>query len=194
MGERSTVLDELDQAVVGPVEVFEYEDHGAALGDPLEEGPDGGVQLGAVAGGHRIETEEPGETRLDPAPLLGVGDVFGDGGAEPYPCLFLVLELADPGSLADHLAQGAEGDAVGVGGRAALVPVDALHDAVDVLLELPGESRLADAGVADDRHQPGPLLFAGHGSLQQTKLVLASDERRLYAVGAAPPSPRRLDA
>ena len=49
--------------------------------------------------------------------------------------------------------------------RAALVPVDGLHEAVDVLEELPGEAALADAALAGDRDEPHAAISrASRGS------------------------------
>ena len=56
------------------------------------------------------------------------------------------LVLADPGAHAHHLGERPVGDALAVGEAAAAVPPDLLDQAVHVLLELPGEARLADAG------------------------------------------------
>ena len=63
--------------------------------------------------------------------------------------------------------------------RAALVPVDRLEDAVDVLQELPGEAALADAGLAGDGQRGAPAL-ARRGMeevLEQAQLVVAAHER-----------------
>ena len=65
-----------------------------------------------------------------------------------------VVALGQAGPAADHLAQRPESDPFAIGRAAAAVPVDRLDHAVDVLLELPGEAALADAGRARDRHEP----------------------------------------
>ena len=67
---------------------------------------------------------------------------------------------AQAGPPADHLAERPEGDALAVGRRAAAVPVDVLDEAVDVLLELPGEAALADAAGPGDRDEPRAPLAA----------------------------------
>src|SRR5438034_494288 len=61
----------------------------------------------------------------------------------------LVRSLADAGARPHHLDQRPVADPLAVGRGAALVPPDGFHDAVEVLLELPREPRLADAGLAD---------------------------------------------
>ena len=99
----------------------------------------------------------------------------------------LVVVLGQAERRADHLAQRPERDALAVGRRAAAVPVDVLDDAVDVLLELPGQPALADAARPGDRHQPRPPLAAVAWSsvLEQAQLLVAPDERRLEGVRAA---------
>ena len=70
---------------------------------------------------------------------------------------------ARPAAPPDHLAEGPERDALAVRGRAAPVPPDRLADAVDVLLELPGQAALADAARPGDRDEAGPPVAAGRG-------------------------------
>ncbi len=66
------------------------------------------------------------------------------------------LVLHDAGAHAHHLGERPVGDTLAVGEAPAAVPPDLLGQAVDVLEELPGQPRLADAGEADDREQPRP--------------------------------------
>ena len=65
-----------------------------------------------------------------------------------------------PGA-AHHLAERPERDPVAIGRGAALVPIDELDHPVDVLQELPGQARLADAGLADDAHEPHAAFASG---------------------------------
>ncbi len=67
------------------------------------------------------------------------------------------------------------------------MPANLVHEPVEVLLELPGDTRLADPGDPDDRDQPRLPLFRRcvEEILDQAQLSLAADERRLEA--AAPP-------
>ena len=71
------------------------------------------------------------------------------------------------------------------------VPPDRLDDPVDVLQELPAEPALADAGGAHDADQADPPLAAGgvEELLQEPKLDVAADERRLERVGTTAPTP-----
>ncbi len=66
------------------------------------------------------------------------------------------------------------------------MPEDVRGDAVDVLLELPGEAALADAAGAGDGEEPGAAVTPdrGQGVLDQTELVLAPDEGWLGQVRA----------
>ena len=117
-----------------------------------------------------------------------LGDLPARGG--------LVVRVGQLGAAADHLADRPEGDALAVGGRAALVPPDPLGDAVEVLLELPGEAALAHAAAAEDRDVPdAPLAARGvEEVLEQPELHVAADERRLEALGPAPPAALGDDA
>ena len=97
---------------------------------------------------------------LHPAALRLVGDPFVERGGQLRARGRRLVRLGDAGTAADHLRQRPEADSLAVRRRPALVPVDDLGDAVDVLLELPDQPALADAALADDRHQPRPPLGA----------------------------------
>ena len=92
------------------------------------------------------EAEQVRQPRLDPGPLLGVGHVPLDRrrGASRRRGRGLFV-LGDARAHAHHLGERPERDAVAVGEAAATVPADVVGEAVDVLLELPREPRLADA-------------------------------------------------
>ena len=76
------VLEEVEQAGVRPLHVLEDEDRRRLLREPLEEDPPGGEEVLLVPGRALLEPEQVGETRLDPAPLLRVGDVQLDRRAQ----------------------------------------------------------------------------------------------------------------
>ena len=178
------VVDEVEQARVGPVEVLEDEDDRAVVGDALEERPPRREQLLASAGGRIADAEQGEERRLDPAGSSSSGTKRSTVARDLRAGGRLVVGLEQAGPRADHLAERPERDALAVGRRAALVPVDGLDDAVDVLQELPGEAALADAGRPGDRHEPRAALAGGRVEqvLEQPQLVVAADERRLEAV------------
>ena len=56
------------------------------------------------------------------------------------------------------------------------MPEHLAGETVDVLEELPGEPRLADAGDAGDEHEPGRVPLGGgvEELLDEAKLVVAS--------------------
>ena len=70
--------------------------------------------------------------------------------------LVLWLVLGDPAAPPHHVRERPVGHAFAVGETAAAVPVDRLDDPVEVLVELPREPRLADAGDAGHRDQLRP--------------------------------------
>ena len=71
-----------------------------------------------------------------------------------------------------------------------MVPIDRVDDAVDVLLELPRKTALADAALADDRHEPRLLLALSRMEkvLEQPQLLVAAGERRLERLASAGPA------
>ena len=126
---------------------------GALLGEALEEEPPRGEEVLAVGRGPLREPEQVGEARLEPAPLLGVGDVLLDRRAELRERRLGRLLLEDPRAHPHHLRERPVGDALAVGETAAAVPPEVVGEPVHVLLELPGEARLADPGDPDDRDE-----------------------------------------
>ena len=89
------------------------------------------------------------EPRLDPLPLFVVGNELGERGCELLARGVCVLAFGDVEPFARHLRERPVRDAVAVGEAAAAVPVGELGEAVEILEELPRESRLADAGDAE---------------------------------------------
>ena len=67
------------------------------------------------------------------------------------------------------------------------MPIEHLHETVDPLEQLPGETRLADAGDPGDREEPRLPFGAGRADelLDRAELLLATDERRLDRLAAA---------
>ena len=68
---------------------------------------------------------------------------------------------AIPARRPDHLGERPEGEALAVRGRSSVVPGDLLDDAVDVLLELPGDPALADARPGRRSTPAGPSAPRG---------------------------------
>ena len=196
------MIDEIEEAGVGIMEVLEDQHDRGARRQALEERPPGCEEL-LRAARRGLDAEQGEQGRLD-HPLLGrVRHVLGDRCLDLRPGDRLVVGLEQPGPPADDLAEGPEADPVAVGGGAAVVEPDLLDQAVEVLEELPGEPGLADPGRADHRHEAGPLLAARgvEQILEEAQLVLATDERRLERLGPVPPAtlgddrgrPPRLD-
>ena len=186
-GPGQQVLHEVEQALVGPVQIDEDEHRRRLRRDPLEQGAPGGEQLLAAVARQLGQAQQAGQPRLDEAALLGVVQELLQHGGQLRPGGGSILSLGDLRPQPHHLGQRPVADPLPVGRRAALVPVRRLDHAVQVLLELPGEPGLADAGLPDDRHQPRLALSAGgvEQVLQLLQLVLAAHERRLQRAGPA---------
>jgi hypothetical protein len=90
------VLDEVEEAGVGPLEVLEEEHGRAPFGDPLEEDPPGGEEDVPAAGGSGLEPQQREERGLHPAPVLVGRDVLGDGAPDPLARRRLVVVLGEP--------------------------------------------------------------------------------------------------
>ena len=111
------LVDEVEQAVVRPVEILEDEDERPLLGERLEEAPPGRERLGRViaAGlGARSEARERAEVAFHPAGLPDLVEDVLDGRAKLGFGRLGVVALQDPGLRLGHLAQRPEGDAVAV--------------------------------------------------------------------------------
>ena len=178
------VLDEVEQRVVGPLHVLERHDHRVRVGQALEEEPPGREEVVALVADAFLEAEQVREPRLDEAAVRLVGERLRDDllqlGARRRG-LFL---LEDAGAHAHHVRERPVRDALAVGEAAAAVPVRQLCDSVEVLVELPGETRLADAGDARDGDQvraPAALAVVEE-VLDQPQLAVPADERRLEAL------------
>ena len=168
-------LDEREQRVVRPVQIFEEQDEGPIGGDGLDEPLPGARRLLAIG------LATPGEAHKRPQavlqPLRVVGS--GDGHAELRGGFGGRVRLEDPGVGLDDLAERPEGDAVAVREAAALAPVHELGAVVHPGPELREQARLADARLTGDRDELD-LRLADHaleGVLQQAQLAAAADER-----------------
>ncbi len=76
------LVEEVEQALVGPVDVLDDDDERALLGETLEEATPGGECLvAAIASELRLagEAEEREEMRLDPRLVAGAGERVLDG-------------------------------------------------------------------------------------------------------------------
>lgn len=144
------VLEEVEQAGVGPLHVLEDEHGRRALGEALEQDPPGREEVLVVARRAFLEAEQVSEPRRHPSALLGVVDVLLDRRMQLRQGGGRLLVLDDLATHPDHLRQRPVGDALPVGKAASAMPERVVREAVDVLLELPGEARLPDAGDPRD--------------------------------------------
>ena len=180
------VLDEVEERAVCPVDVLEDENDRKRLGHALEEEPPGGEEVFLVGRAALLETEKMREARLHEAPLVRIGDVGIDGGAELRRRGDGVLVLEDPRAQAHHLRERPERDSLTVGEAAAAVPPGVRRQPVEVLLELPREAGLADAADAHHRDEMRSALLGGgvEELLDETQIAVAADERGLEGGGS----------
>ena len=190
------VLHELHQAGVRPVHVLEHEHDRPTLGKPLEEEPPGGVQILARGLPAQAEPQQLLEIRLDPLAFFRVGEVCRDHGPQLLHRRFVRLVLGDSGPHPHHLGERPERNAVAVRETAPAVPVDARHEPVHVLLELPRQPGLPDARDTEDRDERCPtVVCAGvEQILQHPELSLTPDEGRLEAAGSSAAAARGYHA
>ena len=179
------VRDERQHPGVGPVDVLEGHDDRVLVREPLEEQPPTREELLAAQAGLR-DPEQRAEARGEERALLRVGDPALQALRELARRLLGGLVVGDAEAVADHLAQRPVGDAVAIGQTAPVVPEDVVVQAVEVLLELPQQARLADArGAGDDHEAHGAAIHAAvEELLDESQLGVAAHERRLQPVAA----------
>jgi hypothetical protein len=184
-GPLQQVLEEVEQARVRPLHVLEDEHRRRLLGEPLEQDPPGREKVLLIAGHALLHTEQVREPRLDPGALLGIGNVLFDRGLQLGPRRSRFLIVDDLAAHTHHLGECPVGHALAVGETAAAVPPDVSGQAVDVLLELPGEAGLADASDPDHGDEVCLLLLRAcvKELLDQAELALPADEGGLEALG-----------
>ena len=140
------MVDEVEEIVVGPVQVFEHE-HERPLGrEVLEEAAPGRERLVAgVAACLRPagEPDERAQVRLDPGSSAGDRTQLRLG-------VGLAVAFEDAGLRLDHLAERPERDALSVGEAAPVAPVDQLGMPLDRMEELEHQPALPDPGHADE--------------------------------------------
>ncbi len=175
------VLDEVEQAGVRPLHILERQDDRRRVRQPLEEQPPGGEQILPVAGRRVLEPEQVGQARLDEGPLLRIEQMLGQRRRQLLARRARLLVLGDPAAHPDHVGERPVGDTLPVGQTAAPVPPDLLDDPVEVLVELPDQSRLADPGDPRHRDQLRPAVLGAvvEEVLDPFQLAVAPDERRL---------------
>ena len=118
------LVDEVEQRVVGPVQILEHEHQRPPLGQRLEEAAPGGERLSALRSprSSSAETDERPQMALEPLRLGRVDPRLADGAAELLLGLLGGSRLEDARLRLDDLGQRPERHAVAVGKRAALAP------------------------------------------------------------------------
>ena len=189
------MLDEVEQRRVGPLHVLEGQHRRIDVGQPLEEHPPGREQVFALEPGAALHPQQMRDPRLDERALVGVLEVRVQHVGELCERRVGRIVLADPAPHPHHVGQRPVGHALAVGRTPAPVPVDHLGEAVEVLVELPHQPRLADPGDAGDRHEMGAALVGAgvEQVLDLAQLALAADERRLQALRLERPARARDD-
>ena len=109
------VVHEIDEPGVREMEVLEHEDNRRGGGQPFEEGPPRREQL-LRPRGRGLDSQERKEGGLDPAALVGVGDVRRERFGDLRPRGRLVVRLEQAAAHADHLPERPERDPVPVCG------------------------------------------------------------------------------
>lgn len=148
------MLQELQQRLVGPVQVLDDEDERITRRDGLQETSPGGEILLLTGGLHLLfQPDQRGEPLHHPRLVLGRHRGVGDGLCQPQPGLAgrVVIEQADVGL--HHLTQRPERQPLPVGQAPALPPRHQLRQRVHPGAELRDQPGLADPRLAADRHQ-----------------------------------------
>jgi hypothetical protein len=175
------VLDEVEQAFVSPLEILEDEDDGVRVRHALEEEPPCREELLALALLRRPPAEELHQPRLEEGAFFCIEEVLDERGAKLFHPSALTLVLRDAAAHSHHVGERPVRHALAVREAAAAMPPDRLGDSVEVLVELPRQARLADAG------DPGrgdevrlPVVRGGvEELLHEPELPVAPHERRL---------------
>ena len=175
------VVQEVDHAGVGPLQVLDDHDDRQVLGQSFEEQTPAREEL--LLREHLLsrKSQQLAEAGGDELPVGGVSDPALEAGPQSLGDDLLWVLLADLEPCPDHLRQRPVADPLAIGEAAPGVPEHGPSQAVDVLFELPGEARLADAGDPGDEHHARRVAL-GRGVeelLDEAELPVTSDEGRL---------------
>ena len=169
-------LDEVEQGVVGPVQVLQGQDQRPGRGQAVQEAPPGGELLLAVGGGGR-----PGAPRAAAADADQAAQVTGDPGGgdrlghrargrdQPPPGELGAVALQDAGLGLDRLGQRPEGRPVAIGEGPPLPP-------------------------GEPRGSGGPAVRRSASSASRRLLPMPASPRTVTSTGPAPSPARRAAA
>ena len=141
------MLDEIEQAVVSPLDVLEHEHDCVLLGERLEVAPPRDECFFLRA--HGVTGLAYERTQMREHPLRVFFDQLLDRARELRFDVVVAVGLEDPRLRLHHLRQRPVADALAVGKRPSLPPVRQLPAALDRLEQLAGETALADPRHAD---------------------------------------------
>ena len=128
------LVEEVEEALVGPVDVLDDDDERPLLGEPFEEAAPGGERLvSAIAAELRFagEPDEREQMRLDARLVARARERVLDGLVDLRRDLLGRVLLEDAGLRLDDLAERPQRDPVAVGEAAPLAPGDELGIRVD---------------------------------------------------------------
>jgi hypothetical protein len=191
------VVDELEQTLVGPVQVLDGEDSRVPLGDRLEEAAPGGERVLALRTHELLlcaDADQRSQMSFHPA-RVAFREKVADGVCELLCRRLDLVALQDAGLRLHDLSERPEADALTVGQRAAHPPRHSLPFPFECCEELGEQAALADPGHADERDHLGRALAARpvEQPAQELQLVATTDQRSLRRLRLDPsPSPERL--
>ena len=150
------LVDEVEEALVRPVQILEDENERAAFGHRLEEEAPSGKRLASAIAAELAlgaQTDEREQVRLDPRYVGRVVEQVRDGRTDFLGRFRRRILLVDPGLRLDDLAECPHRDTVPVGETATLAPGDEVGVGIDHPAKLVDEAALADAGHSDECHE-----------------------------------------
>ena len=187
-GAVDETVDEVEEPVVGPVQVLEHEDGRALLAERLEEAPPGGERLAAAVSSDAelgAEPDERPQVGRDPVCLRRDVEEGRDRLGELPLRLVGSVRLENAGLRLCHLAQRPVADPIAVGEAAALTPDDDVRVLVDDREQLGHDPALADPGDADERDELGrPRHVVPASGLRAEPRLLARGRRAKQAAPA----------
>ena len=190
------VLDEVEQPLVGVVQVLDEQQDRTPPGEGLEEPAPAGEQLAlGEVGGVAGQAEQPGEPDAHERAVGVVLEEVAQRLAELVLDQVEVVVVGDAEPGPDDLRERPVRRVLTEARAPAAVPEHGLGQPVDVLLELPADPRLPDPGRS--RHQDQARSAFALGGVQhvldQSELHGPPHERSLQAVGALGPADARDD-